>query len=343
MKKSFLIFFFLCNITVLNSQIIADSVCAGDPSTVKYFVSNFQAGTTYSWALSGGGTISFNTNDTLGVTWGNIPGIYEISVSGTNEEGCVSPADVYKIKVIDLPNLIITPSSAAICEGEPVSISVSGGTNYTWEPSTGLSSNTGSTVIANPTETTSYTVSGSVGTCTNSASVSVSVNRYPTAGFSFNQTGNYFVQFDNTTSNGNSYFWDFGSGNTSTEENPTASFPFEGTYPVTLISTNSCGSDTLKQDVILLKLGLNELNSSTVSIGPNPFDEQLTLKINLGKYQPVIISIYDGVGKLVYQEVLTVQKELIHQLNLHMLSSGMYLMRLSKADEQITFKVLKEK
>jgi PKD repeat protein len=343
LKKILLVLVQLFSIAALNSQTVSDSVCAGDSSVVKYFVSNVQPGTTYAWTLNGGGNIVFTTNDTLGVSWNPIPGIYEVSVSGTNEEGCISSTDVYKIKVIELPNLIINPSSSTICLGEPVSLSVSGGANYAWTPATGLSSTTGNTVIANPTETTSYTVSGSSGTCSNSATVTVNVNRSPIAGFSVNQTGNYFIQCENTTSNGTTYFWDFGSGNTSTEENPIASFPFEGTYSVTLISTNSCGSDTLTQDVILLKLGLNELTGTSVSFGPNPFQDRLMLSLSLTNPEPILLSICDLLGKVMYQELLPAQKERLHPLYLPDLSSGMYLMRLSKGDETRAFKLVKQR
>jgi len=48
--------------------------------------------------------------------------------------------------------------------------------------------------------------------------------------------------FDNTSSNGISYLWDFGDGNTSTDENPTHEYAANGTYIVTLTVANACGS-----------------------------------------------------------------------------------------------------
>jgi len=41
-----------------------------------------------------------------------------------------------------------------------------------------------------------------------------------------------------------SYLWDFGDGNTSTDQNPIYTYTSDGTYSVTLIATNSNGNDT---------------------------------------------------------------------------------------------------
>lgn len=44
----------------------------------------------------------------------------------------------------------------------------------------------------------------------------------------------YIVSFENTSLNAVSYLWDFGNGNTSTEENPVEVFTQDGVYDVTL-------------------------------------------------------------------------------------------------------------
>lgn len=65
----------------------------------------------------------------------------------------------------------------------------------------------------------------------------------PTAGFFYNVSDDLTVEFTNTSSNADSYTWDFGDGvGTSTEENPIYTYANEGIYPVTLTATNSDGS-----------------------------------------------------------------------------------------------------
>ncbi len=57
------------------------------------------------------------------------------------------------------------------------------------------------------------------------------------------------VHFQNTSCNGETYHWSFGDGNTSTAENPSHVYSMQGFYTVSLVVTNSCGSDTIRQVV----------------------------------------------------------------------------------------------
>jgi hypothetical protein len=80
----------------------------------------------------------------------------------------------------------ITPQSPSTCNGADVTLSVPvvSGTTYTWSPSTTLSSSTGDTVVASPSITTTYSVSGSnSGGCSSSGTDIVSVGPAPPFNF----------------------------------------------------------------------------------------------------------------------------------------------------------------
>ena len=70
----------------------------------------------------------------------------------------------------------------------------------------------------------------------------------PVAGFTFTIDG-LTVTFENTSTNGETYSWDFGDGATSTEENPVHVYGGNGMYTVTLTATNPNGSSTTSQSV----------------------------------------------------------------------------------------------
>lgn len=81
------------------------------------------------------------------------------------------------------------------------------------------------------------------------SSTMVTVQRLPRADFSFG-TNNLVVVFNDTSSGRPStWFWDFGDGNTSTQQNPSHRYAAADTYVVTLRATNSQGSDSVSKIV----------------------------------------------------------------------------------------------
>src|SRR4030095_6786687 len=92
--------------------------------------------------------------------------------------------------------ITITPSSATICKGKSTSLTASGATTFTWAPATGLNVTTGATVTAKPTATTTYTVTGDGGSCSNT--VKVTVNTTPTANISVGPCVNSTVTLTRT-------------------------------------------------------------------------------------------------------------------------------------------------
>ncbi|TNF25586.1 MAG: PKD domain-containing protein, partial [Bacteroidetes bacterium] len=80
-------------------------------------------------------------------------------------------------------------------------------------------------------------------------------NSPPTANFtsSVQTTCNGEVNFTDQSINGaTSWLWDFGDGNTSTQQNPTHIYQAEGTYTVTLTATNGFGSDAASYNNLIM-------------------------------------------------------------------------------------------
>ena len=65
----------------------------------------------------------------------------------------------------------------------------------------------------------------------------------PLTDFSYDINENE-VTFTNFTAGGDSYLWDFGDSNSSTEENPIHTNGTDGDYEVILTVTNDCGENT---------------------------------------------------------------------------------------------------
>jgi len=85
------------------------------------------------------------------------------------------------------PNPVIsfTPPLSVICSNVGINITASGANTYSWSPATGLNTTLGSTVFANPSVSTTYTVTGtsSLG-CSSVATIPVSLFSQPSVSFS---------------------------------------------------------------------------------------------------------------------------------------------------------------
>ena len=145
---------------------LSQTICLGQNASIVA-----SGGPNYAWSPSG----SLNTSTGGSVTASPTSlTVYTITSGvGTCSATAQATVDVTSNPVIALSG------NTLICSGSTTSLSANGISNYTWNPSSNLSSSTGSLVVANPSVTTNYTVSGSVLTCTAVAYITVSVSPLP--------------------------------------------------------------------------------------------------------------------------------------------------------------------
>jgi gliding motility-associated-like protein len=185
----------------------------------------------------------------------------QYTVTVTDQHGC-DASSISNVTMRPEPTIIFKPDIAILCDGDSVTINLMGAVDYLWSPSTGLSVDTGSFVVASPNTSISYQVyaTDQFG-CTTIDSIPVQVNPLPDVKFSADiNTGceNTVVNFINESSGINQYFyWDFGDpasgqNNTSTYPDPVHIYTSAGTYDVQLIvvSEHGCESDTMYPNFI---------------------------------------------------------------------------------------------
>lgn len=151
----------------LNIAASATTICAGSSA-----VFTVTGASTYTWNPSA--TLS---SASASVVTATPPSTTTYSVTG-NAGGCILTGSI-TLNVISPPAVTVTPVTSGICPGQSTTLTATGATSYTWGPSTGLNTTTGSVVIASPTTATNYTVTGGAGTCTSSAIASVTMNPGP--------------------------------------------------------------------------------------------------------------------------------------------------------------------
>lgn len=178
-----------------------------------------------------------------------------IEVTASNN-GCVSDPMTFDITVYPTPSVDLVGDNLSGCP--PLTVNFTGignGPNGTWSFSDGgdaIGMNASHTFTSIGCHDATFTMVDANG-CTNSVTYTdyVCVTAPPVASFGYSPSteitiSNTSVSFLNNSLNATSYNWDFGDGNTSTDENPNNTYPDEdaGVYTVELIAHNSGCSDT---------------------------------------------------------------------------------------------------
>lgn len=229
------------------------------PSTVSF--QNGSSGTgvlTYDWDFGDGKTSALeNPSHTY-----QSSGSYTVSLIVTNSTGCTDT--LVKSKLITIGSTKADFSIAdSVCEDAQVNFkntSNPAAVTSFWYFGDGTFSN-----LVNPTK--AYTNAGvytvkmiaNFGSCMDSVTKTVKVIGKPTANFTATSTVSckapLMVNFENGSTGGTTYSWDFGDRATSTVENPSHTYLAEGSYKVKLLVTNEAGCQTSieKNDFIKIK------------------------------------------------------------------------------------------
>ncbi|HEX2629999.1 MAG TPA: PKD domain-containing protein, partial [Chitinophagaceae bacterium] len=199
---------------------------------------------TYLWDFGNGGPTSTLQNPSA--TYPG-PGTYTVTLTVQSSLGC-SGTTQQTITIAGKTTDFIAPSS--ICIGQTITLqnnSSPAPVGSTWDFGDGTSS---SQINAMKTYTAPGTYSvlliNDYGSCQDSIRKTVTVIAQPVIDFiaddSTSCTAPFTVQFtDRSPTVGTSWLWDFGDGNTSTQQNPSHTYTAVGNYTVTLTATMAGG------------------------------------------------------------------------------------------------------
>ncbi len=280
--------------------------CAGATVPVAAFVSNITQGTgpldvqfidsstntptSWFWSFGDGGTSSIQ-NPAHSYT---ASGTYTVILAASNGAGTDTET---KSGYITVSGAATAPVAAFVSNASSgtvplsvqfVDLSTNSPASWVWSFGDG-----GTSTIQNPvhtytsagTYTVTMTVTNAGGSSTATKADYIGAGRVatiPVASFVSSVTSGtapLSVQFvDSTTNSPTSWIWSFGDGNMSTVQNPTHTFLTSDTFTVTLIATNSAGSDTAtKTDYITVTYAEPVANfTSDVKSGNAPLRVQFT-------------------------------------------------------------------
>jgi gliding motility-associated-like protein len=223
------------------------------------------AAASYTWTGPNGFT-SNAQNPVIPSATSAMSGTYTLKI--TTAQGCTAIATV-SLNV--LTPTVSASNTGPYCAGSTVSLSASAATSYSWTGPNFFTSNAQTPSIGNaqPVASGNYTVLASIGTCTASATTSVTVNALPiplptnTGPYCANQT----IQLNMNAFS--SYTWTGPNTFNSNIQNPsvlTASVVNAGPYVVTVTDANGC-VNTATTTVVVNPLPIVGVNSPTACLG----------------------------------------------------------------------------
>jgi PKD repeat protein len=216
-----------------------NTICAGQ--CISFTDNTTNSPTSWNWTFNGGTPATSTQQNPSNVCW-NTPGTYTVTLQACNIFGCSSTSQTLTVLNGSIPNITVTASpSSTICLGGSTNLTASGASSYTWTPATGLSCTNCPNPVANPTSTTTYTVTGSNGTCTNTATITITVDN---ANITVTPSSPSICPGGNVTltaSGGVSYSWSPSLGLSCTNcPNPVANPAVTTIYTVTGTTLNGC-------------------------------------------------------------------------------------------------------
>jgi gliding motility-associated-like protein len=214
-------------------SIIGDtSVCIND--TIQLFASG---GTSYNWSPS---TSLLNPTSSNPFAFPVTDTKYYVTVTDGNT---CSNTDSVNVVVNPLP-VINAGSDVSVCLNDSVQLIASGGSSYVWSPVSGLSSAQVFNPKASPSSDITYYVTGTdVNGCSNTDSVTVTVNALPNADAGPNVSSCPGDSIQLNASGGVSYLWSPSTGLSSNSiQNPLVLVGGTTIYYVEVTDANGCKS-----------------------------------------------------------------------------------------------------
>ncbi|MEO5642992.1 MAG: T9SS type A sorting domain-containing protein [Bacteroidia bacterium] len=296
------------------------SVCDGSSTTLTA-----SGASTYSWSSGG-------TTDTETLS----PAVTDAyTVTGTDANGCVNTNSV-TVTVNPLPTVSIS-GNTTICNGSSTTLTAGGASAYAWS-----SGGTTAAETVSPSATSSYTATGTdANGCTNTSSVTVTVNPVPVVTVSFPvdticANGGLFTLTGESPAGG---IWS-GNGVSGNALDPLAAGLGIVQISYTYTDANTCSATATQPIYIDNCTGIENVSEAAiVSVWPNPTSGVFTISF-ANTTGMVAFDVMDLQGKIVYSENGLVNN--VNTIDISHLANGTYFLRVTTETQQTqTLKMVK--
>lgn len=263
-----------------------DEICLGTNGTIDLVVNGGNSPNTFNW--SNGKT----TEDVSGL----IAGTYSVIV--TDNIGCTATANVVVSSSSYTPTVSLGNDTSICFQDSKILDAGPGFVSYVWNGTPGSQTATASNAGM-------YVVTATdANNCSATDTISIAKIGPNTE---FNKTvNNLQVTFTDITGTGVAWSWDFGDGQSTTQQHPTHTYNSTGTYIACLTVTDMNGCQQTKCDTMFLSIAasIDEL-SNNIHVYPNPVTDHLFVEFDKQIPTPVTWKVVDITGKVMMQSTET--------------------------------------
>lgn len=251
---------------------------AGCNPLVSQFNNESALADSYDWDF-GDGSTDHSTNPTHAFEATNETTVYDVTLTAHDDLGC-SDVTSKQLTVFPAADFELSLTADTVCSPLVLTMpTIAGAQNIQWDFGDGTTA-----VGQNPTHTWNNDTEGLLAAtvsfvaqtangCIGTASSTVYIKPQPTADFAANVVEGcspLAVQFNNLSTQADSFVWDFNNGSTATSENPNATFVAEATntaFEVSLTAIDELGcSSSVTREVIAFPAADFSLNLPTDSV-----------------------------------------------------------------------------
>ncbi|RQO31550.1 hypothetical protein DBR32_06220 [Taibaiella sp. KBW10] len=241
------------------------------------------------------------------------------------KSGCEGARQLVSAIILPVPVLNLG-NDTIICASEALTLdAANAGSTYNWNTAA-------NTQTINTTDSGTYSVLvTNTSNCTVSDSIHIGFVAPPSINAITYQNGAPAgtINFGTANPQGiNTYHWDFGDGNTSSDPAPTHMYTANGNYLVNLRMINNCDTaDSSVTITVTLPSSINHVGTdkATIIVYPNPAAKNLIIENKTSGVNMEYVVVYNSIGQKVYASEPI--KGNTHHLSVEALASGTYFMQ----------------
>jgi len=259
--------------------------------------------------------------------------VFYVSNADHHYESLRTPA---RVEVKANPH-IKTSGSLEFCEGATVVLSVNEADEYSW--STGEKTQS---IEVGESGLYSVSVKNNSLECSSSDVITVKVSPNPSAAIIFIPEEAYLInemiQFTNGSSGSVSWLWDFGDGQTSTDENPIHIYDELGDFTLTLTAISAEGCEDRATMSLGVVTGIEDLNNDEIKVYPNPVRTGYLLLNLVSLDEDAVVNLFNPVGIRILTVVPLKDGETL--VDVSSLPNGVYILKINASNKSVVAKII---